>query len=429
MHNLSDKTPGSIDLPNSVGASITRINGRENIHLAVLGDTLQTVVREEAKTHGAHFDSSRFGRVVQSILEDEMQAYILVVTLPDRVPEIAGGAIQFPTVYTKWVNDRFVHSPAIYNEDTYVRADLSAEFRRQTVSPLFPKGIGLGTFFISERIRQSAAGESPDEMPFGVPASCRVAEHGEGNMPIIGIYNKLNAKQETNARGSVLLLSEAPRFDIDSSCCVSTELLITCENGRSKAIHDNIFTTSWRMGKQAICASFTKGMSTFTGDDIARVQFTSNGDLPRGKKLQSVLGALLEAGKEEIVSRDWLKKQDEAQSDYCFLRIHALNEPKIVEALRSMGAQTRLLGPRIMKPVVIDYEDIAGTVFGGNLPKAKPFSVRVIRQSNSGFWANAACNSRKGCVQRTPSKKQKGAYHRGGSRQAAESGSLTHLQL
>ena len=366
-------------LPKGLRVKVTRMNASDPVHGVVLGDTLYKVIEEEAKAHGEPFDGRNFDKVLEAIQANKIQAHFLIVNGMGPLPRVVGGAIQFSTVFTEWNGESFLHYPAVYSEDTYVSSESSSAFRKLTEGGDFPRGIGLGTYFVCERIRLAVSGEKEDR-PFGLSASCRVAEHAAGNAQIMGIYKKLCATQEVDRINTVLQFEEfPPHLDIDTHITVQVHSLSSCMDGCDRS-HPNVFVVTWASSdrKERLSASFTEALSTFTGAPLVRVQFTSNGALSSSSEcsLKKVLSAILSAGEAEIVNRGWIGNGSD--SVFSAMKLHALHEPRIVNTLRNMGAVTRLLGVRPMQPTVIDFRNIPSEIFGQALPVAVPFTCRSV---------------------------------------------------
>ncbi|MFY9288608.1 MAG: hypothetical protein WAO98_08930 [Alphaproteobacteria bacterium] len=152
--------------------------------------------------------------------------------------------------------------------------------------------------------------------------------------------------------------------DIHDRWKVDVKIEALTDNNTSSPL-DHVFAVNWASpdDKQKIVASFTRGISTFTGDVVTRVQFTSNGSLPQEAVMKDVLASMLEAGQKEIGKRQWGEKV-QAANDGTFepayiapvMRIHAFEEPAIVSALKDLKAATRSLGPHPMLPLIVDFK-------------------------------------------------------------------------
>ena len=72
------------------------------------------------------------------------------------------------------------------------------------------------------------------------------------------------------------------------------------------------------------------------------------------------------------------------------MRIHALKEPAISTALSAMGAQTRMLGPHPMLPVVMDFKNVPQRILGVDLDPARPATIKPSNAANEPYYAFAA---------------------------------------
>ncbi|HAX92283.1 MAG TPA: hypothetical protein DCY07_08825, partial [Rhodospirillaceae bacterium] len=340
------------------------------------------------KAHGAEFNCESFSTVVSAICSGKIQAHIVGITYADRDAsvgienDVAGAMIALPSVYSKWdeSNQTFVNVPATYIEDTFVFKDKSQKFRETTKNKdTFPEGISLGTFFHAKMFALSMS-DSAHGNQFGQMSSCYIAEHGENNAPMLRIYKNLNATRDDSPDANILLFTKPPSLVRKSRTTTYIESLGTSARENSFQLNPHIFLSSWshKTGNKRIQASFTDSLSTFTGKSVIRVQITSNGNLPDEQKLKDVLDDLLKAGLSEVSKRGWMPSPVQHDS----LRIHALNEPEIASALRSMGAETRVLGKCPMKPVVIDYKDLPDSIFGENRPTVTPFYVYSVQKAD-----------------------------------------------
>jgi hypothetical protein len=85
---------------------------------------------------------------------------------------------------------------------------------------------------------------------------------------------------------------------------------------------------------------------------------------------QDAYMALLDASRSENIDSHW----------WCgimspVMRIHALQEPEINAALKSMGAKTRNLGSHPMLPAVIDFKNIPKQSLSFGLTPARPMKT------------------------------------------------------
>ncbi len=357
--------------PFGIKAKIQRVKGRNSWETAALAATLKPLIKKEAEAHGAPFSEENFENVVASIAEEKAQAYFLVLKKKgSALPQIVGAAILLQTVYTTCCDKNCSHHSAIYFEDTYVDPEASRLFREKT-------GIGLGTFFVSEIIRESA-NEVLESNPFGVSSDGYIGEFAQDNAAMRRIYEKLGATLDENPSNTVLEFAKTPDFSkAADGLTVNMEHLGRKTNNRSTHIYDNIFAINWPAGKDGtnIVVSFTESMSTFNGTPVVRVQVSSNGNLPSNDNLSAILGAAFQAGAAEIVEKGWIAGATKSEEIYPFFKIHAPHETNIIGTLRQMGAETRYLGHKATQPVKIGYENMPAELFGGIYSKGSPLST------------------------------------------------------
>ncbi|MGB4056709.1 MAG: hypothetical protein WBK77_01345 [Alphaproteobacteria bacterium] len=256
----------------------------------------------------------------------------------------------------------------------------------------------------------------------------RVGEYSAHSSTMIKLMTGLNATLGTEQGGTILEIDGLTRVMQDK-----WKLPVEIKDiPAGKETYPNIFLAQWSAegGKQQIVASFTNGISTFTGDPVTRVQITSNGSLPNPGTLQNVLASLLAAGQDEVQARQWgtskeklpqspaipllgssreiyaaliTASQNELLSPIIgatprhvwnskppLMRIHALKEPEINTALKAMDAQTRILGTHPMLPAVIDFKNMPQEAFNFNLVPARPVSMTTGEAANAVIFSLAA---------------------------------------
>ncbi|MDE1902061.1 MAG: hypothetical protein KGI37_10530 [Alphaproteobacteria bacterium] len=285
-------------LPGGLHAAVLPMKD-DPVHWSALGDALENAVEHEATAHGAGFDHSSFGKVIEAVKSDEIQAWFLLAAWDVCRPKIVGAAVEFPTVLTHWDGQDFQHHHAIYQEDTVLPIGMLRELAKERpAGKFFPPDIGLGEFFEQERIKQRMQGNNP---PLG-----RVGEYSAHNAKIIKIMKQSGVRLGGEADGAVFELDGAVPRNFDRwHVPVRTEGLFHDKNSPIPLPH--VFLVNWDSAdnKQRIAASFTKGISTFTGKTVVRVQVTSNGNLPSPQALQGVMASILAAGQEEASRREW----------------------------------------------------------------------------------------------------------------------------
>lgn len=388
-------------------ASVQCMSRRDLVHDVVLAGTLAEVVEHEANAHHTDFNADRFNRVVEAVKEGDISAYFILAGWDVCHMRVAGASIEFPTVITEWDGKAFQHYPAIYGEDTCLLSSmLKTLIQERPAGKALPKG--LGAFFEQERIRRWTLNPFGDA-PMGMTARGRVGEYSAHSSTMIKIIDGLGGSRGVEDAGTILEINGLTNAMKDK-----LRLPVSIKDiEASNCVYNNIFVTEWSSadGKQQIAASFTKGISTFTGKPITRVQITSNGQLPERDVLSCALASLLSAGQNEIREKRWgapkriLRapspviaihgSQQEAHAalwgmgkemliprigaadDFWaeslpILRVHTRNEPEINAALAAKGAQTRTLGPHPMLPVVIDFKNIPQEAMAFDLLPARP---------------------------------------------------------
>ncbi|TLU87609.1 MAG: hypothetical protein FDX21_01940 [Chlorobium sp.] len=321
-------------------------------------------------------------------------------------PKIIGGSIDFPTVITEWSDNTFKHYPAFYGEDICL---LSTSLRRLVQEcpkgNSLPKNVGLCEFFIGEKIlrwRSNCYGDAP----MGIPAYGYVGEYSSHSVTMIKVMKKFGSTLGSKQDGTIFEMN-----DLTTAVNKNEILSVTMKSFISDDgdVLPNIFLTCWsdENEKQQIVASFTHGISSFTGNPIVRVQITSNSNLPDRVLLQRCLASLLAAGQQEIQVRQWgtskekivttepvapqnlIQKKDNAElnagptkmfipkigaagstplieGSALIMRIHAIKEPEIVATLKTMGASIRMLGKHQMLPAVLNFKNIPKHILNMN---------------------------------------------------------------
>jgi hypothetical protein len=356
--------------PGNVRAGVVRMNGADLVHHVMLNEALYKFIEAEAKTHEAAFQGGNFEKVIDAVVSNKMCAYFLVVESENCRRSIAGGATEIPTVITEWNGLDFEHRAGVYGEDTYVSPDKSEAFRRLT------GGHGLGSFFVHERIRLSLTNEFGSS-PFGMISRGRVAEIAEDNAVVGRILHRLDPTYRSQDCVIVQIDPRAPPFRRGRRIPVQTEGLASEHDHNRVHILPNVFVTAWSDGHQKLVASFTEAMSTFSGEPVVRVQFTSNGALPVGDRLKDILAALISEGRLEIMRRKWLSQSGNVRNladSRMIMRVHAF-DPDIVSALREMDGQPRSLGPHPMIPVITNLRNTPAGAVDFPIPAAKPLTV------------------------------------------------------
>ena len=280
-------------LPGNTRVCVGRLDGESPSSLSVIDHA----ILHDGTAHNAPVNNKAAIKLHRAVKTAKVDAWCPRV---DGKP--AGASIEFPSILTQWdaAKREFTYYAAIYGEDTSVFADTSKAVRERTKSAGNPKGIGLGTFFEKERIRHWVE-NATKEAPFGLVPVARIGEYSPHSAAMISIFTKLGAKLGTEKHG----IKEVDGHSIVPKWPVDVEIKgFQSPDGKSL---NHIFATEWksRDGSQQISASFTEGISTFTGNPVVRVQIMSNGNLPDKAMLKDVLDSLLVAGQTEIDKREW----------------------------------------------------------------------------------------------------------------------------
>lgn len=377
------------NFPGGVKAAVLRMNGSDMIHHAALGDVLHESIGQEAAAHDASIDDDNFKNVLSALESQTIHAYFLVVSWENCRRKIAGGATEFPTVITEWDGSGFKHYPATHGEDSYVLPLLSKEFRQRTADEQNPRGAGLGTFFMRERIRLAVTPEDGSS-PYGMISRGRVAEYSAHSTAMVSLLTALGATLGKQDQGTILQLDGLP-----SELVGRRRLAVRLEGlGRHEGdILSNVFVASWSGDNGAqIAASFTEAISTFSGQPIVRVQFTTNHRIPDDATLMDALASLIMAGHAEVLLRKGLSDSNAWKVDEhrTVMRIHALNEPEIGNALRKMGAAPRMIGPHFMRPVITNFGNIPDKLLDFPVPKATPLFTTPLSHASGRFGHKSA---------------------------------------
>jgi len=311
-----------------------------NFAASIAAERFREIIRGEAGSFGAVFDDKSFDSIIDAIESQKAQAYFLVAKWGVYQPYIIGASLHFSSIITQRQGDGFRHIPAPYIEDICISRKLLSNFMRET-DAFFPKNCELGACFLSETARLSAQACHNETTRF-------IGEYAANGKMIINVFRQLNSNLGAIEDSAVLEIShlvDIMKDDPDLSIC--TKELGNEFYPKEHITHSNVFIISWvdEVLKESIVASFSNTISTFSGKSVIRVQITSNGCPEDEYKLRKVIFSLLAAGAKEAQRRLWISNQS-------MMRVHAFNEPPIVQALKDMGAAPRLLGNNIMLPVI-----------------------------------------------------------------------------
>ena len=417
-------------LPGGLKASVLHMNRQDLMHHAAMSDVLCNIIEHEAKAHHANFQAGQFSKIIDAVKDNKISAYFLLAGWDVCRTKMIGGSVEYATVLTEWDGNKFRHYPAIYGEDTCImRNKLRELIQERPTGKVLPQNVGIGEYFERERIKRWVTNEYGDA-PLGQRGRARIGEFSGHSSTMIKVLDDLGATRETEQEGAILEINGLTRAMKDKwHLPVDTSVIVTDKGD----IYPNIFLTQWsgEGNKQQVVGSFTNGISTFTGDPVTRVQFTSNGNLPNNVVLQSALASILSAGQEEIEARGWgsakehriqspiipvggsrreiydallSSSQDEMlvrkigavqrpriwNDETPVMRIHALKEPAISLALSAMDAQTRMLGSHSMLPVVMDFKNVPQRILGIDLNPARPTTIKPSNAANEPYYAFVA---------------------------------------
>lgn len=368
------------------------------LHRSSLGGVLRDAIKHEAKVHGAAFDHAGFRNVMKAMATGDVEALFFAAAWDLCEPKIIGATINFPSVSLERKGDDIVAKRGIYSEDVCILPPMVRDLIvERPVGGGFPEA-GIGTHFIQASMQHfSTKGMRGGEVPAG-----QTFEFAPHNSKIVRIQEQLGAKLGKDQDSSLLRLP-ALTDTIRDKWTMPVEVVGARLPDCSSDPNNFIIRWAGAGGKQKIEAAFTKGISTFKGTTVTQVQFISNGHLPDAPMVECVLASILKAADDEIRMRRWghLKNQPpgkfspsiplhgnkqqafralmQAQNDELFapppakdnsllfgvkpppMHIHALNEPELVAGLRSLGAETRMLGPNAMQTASLDLAKATAT--------------------------------------------------------------------
>lgn len=383
--------------PNGVKAAIVRTRDH---------GVLDWAVAAVALTHHTKVTAANPDYIREALRNDKMQAYRLIwgqsawegcdLNRLRRRCIMAGGATEFLSVITTPDNKDY---PAIRGEDTYVSPKESPEFRECTTDALHPNGIGLGTFFIHERIRIAVMREL-GLTPYGVVSKGRIGEYSLHSTEMITLFRKLRATMGQEGQSGVWQLDGFPAELRDRARRARIHVVPEGLGFYSGDILPNIFVVSWHGDKgERIKVSVTEAGSTFLKQAIGQVQLTSNHRWPDRETLKDVLASLMMAVRTEILIRKYIsghagmKHWDWGLDDeHMILRMNDLNEspagglgrqPVMGPALEEMGAKQRTVGtpPHAMLPLITYFENIPDGILDFPIPVATPFITTPLEHS------------------------------------------------
>ena len=361
------------------------------IHCSALGGVLRDAIQHEAKVHGAAFDPVGFRQVMQAMASGDVEVLFFAAAWDTCDPKIVGATINFRSLFLQRDgNDIAVHH-GIYSEDVCLLPTKMREIILERPRTKALPRIGLGMPFIQASIDHFAQhGFKDGTIPVG-----QFFEFAPSNNKIIAIQEKLGAMLGCGEDSALLRIESGRIPDGRFKVPVDVRFVPLADD----TIDPQNFVVSWESpdAQQKVMASFTKGISTFKGTPVTQCQFISNGKLPDAGALQCVMASILQAAEREIGERHWeslVKPKHEASphiplggsSHEIFaalfdvqniillspkhhspllgiapppIHIHALQEPEIAAALKSLGAAQRMLGDNSMQTAILDLRKAA----------------------------------------------------------------------
>lgn len=328
----------------NVRAGIIPYNPHDKNHEAVLRVALPRYLGPEGAVHGIAYPSQHIGAVVENANSREILVNFPVVALGLCRPAIAGIMTEVLTygVEVDAKNDlRIV--PFLHAEDTSLDLDFAKQFRENTRCALRPKGIGLGTFLVAERMAQ-LANANPDWVLGG-----RENEYSGDNPSIIGLMNKFGASLG-NEKDSPVLQMDGLLTHLQKKWWIDVDTLELPSDPSGNRFCPNNFATRWssKDGKQQIIMIDTLKYSTFTAVPTVWTKIKSNGVLPSDDQLADILETMLVASREKMADRDrlWGVVRNNPGSDCPIIPVTGSTQ-EIEAAVRFAQAQGLLEKARI----------------------------------------------------------------------------------
>jgi hypothetical protein len=248
---------------------------------------------------------------------------------------------------------------------------------------------GMGTLFMQHRVRiaANAGGNCGFDLRGGVRAGALVGEQrwhstvqGEGTA-IGGLLSKFSTDMAEDRRDTVLRLNASTFPKAIDTRDIEILDLRNPQNGNAgcSQVRPEIFAATWSPKcAEKIAATFTLGMSTYTGDPVVRVHIKSDGKLTNDLGVTLAVANLLAEARSEIVDRGWIEK---TVDPFDRMYIHALGEKELRRPLKEAGAEDRLVGDCLMYPLVMTFANIPSAM-ALDLQCAAPF-VPVGSRSSS----------------------------------------------
>jgi len=339
-------------IPDSPEVVVSPFAGDDPAHYKELRDFLE----REASAFHATVDIEN---LIHAVRKNQIQVLLLTAG-----GETAGCATQFPTAIPQWDSEqgKFYFIPAVHSEDISVNRK------------------GMGTIFMQRRIMM-AANEGKNcgfDLRGKVRAGALVGEQrwhgtvqGEGTA-IGGLLSKFSTEMASDRSDTVLRLDASTFPKVTATRGIETLSLgdPPTDKGNCSQGRPDIFAVTWGpKGGETIAATFTVGMSTFTGRPVVRVHLKSNGNLDSDPELKSAIVNVLTEGRAQIIDQGWIEK---TVDPFNRMYIHALGENELRRSLKEARAQDRLVGDCLMYPLVMKFADIPSAM-AMDLRGAAPF--------------------------------------------------------
>lgn len=276
----------------------------DDVHWPKYCQALEAAIEYEARLHNSNFEHSAFSSVIASIKADHVQAWVLLAGWDSRQLKVIGLAVEFPTVLSSREGNDFAHYHAVYMEDLALPIFMMKDLVRERPSGLsFPQQLNFSTYFVYE-IYNQRLGKNP--APSCLTPVCRICEFSHLNSRMVKLLEEWGSETGSEHDGTIFEIKNRIQNNANRR-----EFPVRIQNilqDKDSALPlPYVFLAGWEHPdhKQKIVASFTKGISTFTGETIIRAQVTGNGNLPDNDTLVSIMKSMLRAGQKEAAVRKW----------------------------------------------------------------------------------------------------------------------------
>jgi hypothetical protein len=291
----------------------------------------------EGAVHGVEYPPEHISAVLEKANTREIIVNFPVVALGVCLPVLGAGIMTEVMTYGMIVDkdNNLKIVPFLHAEDTSLDLVLAKQFRERTRNIYDPKGIGLGTFLVAERLKQLAT-DNPNWVLGG-----RENEYSGDNPSIIGLMNKFGASLG-NEKDSPVLQLDGLMLHLESKWWVDVETLELPSDPFGLRYCPNNFATCWssKDGKQQIIMIDTLKYSTFTAAPTVWTKFKSNGLTMDDNELGDILETMLVVSRDKMVGSDrlWGVSRNRLKSDCPIIPVTGSAE-EIEAAVRSANAQ------------------------------------------------------------------------------------------